>query len=85
MDRTKPDTDVVHPAIETLLTVVLRASDDLRTFHDTVAKANVVAKPPFPRIAVTVTERIIKGLGDVEEDLKKVLTALGLPESSPPV
>jgi hypothetical protein len=80
MDRTKSDADVVDPAIETLLSVVLRASDDLRTFHQTVSKADV-ARVPFPRIAVVTTERIIRQLGDVEEDLKKVMTALGLPES----
>src|SRR5437588_7029683 len=32
------DSDVIPPAIATLLVTVARAADDLRLFHDTVAK-----------------------------------------------
>jgi len=75
------DSDIVHPALETLLTVVASAAADLRMFHDTMTKARIGNAPPFPRTAVAATSRIIKNLKSVETDLKKVLIALGLPES----
>jgi hypothetical protein len=75
------DTNFVHPAIETLLTVVGDAADDLRMFHDTLAKARISKAAPFPRIAVATANRIIKNLENVETDLRRMLTALGLPES----
>jgi len=70
--------DIIHPAIETLLTVVEQSANDLRTFHDVVGKARM-PKPPFPRTAVAATERIVQNLKDVEKDLRKVMVALGLP------
>jgi hypothetical protein len=73
--------EVVHAAIDTLLEVVARSADDLRAFHDTVAKARIAALPPFPRTAVATTESIVHHLQKVETELRDVLRALGLPES----
>jgi hypothetical protein len=81
MTSTQQPSDFVHPAIETLLVAVARAADDLRLFHQTVAKAHIEQDPPFPRAAVAATDRVITHLKYVEEDLRKVLIALGLPES----
>jgi hypothetical protein len=74
--------DFIHPAIDSLLVAVARAADDLRLFHKTVAKVHIGQAPPFPRTAVAATTRVIKNLQHVEEDLKKVLIALGLPETA---
>jgi hypothetical protein len=74
-------TDVVHAALDALLQVVTKSADDLRRFHDTVAKARLAALPPFPRVTVVLTERIIECLTKVDVDLREVLAALGLPES----
>jgi hypothetical protein len=81
MTSTQQPSDFVHPAIEALLIAVARAADDLRLFHETVARAHIDQAPPFPRTAVAATERVITHLKYVEEDLKKVLIALGLPET----
>jgi hypothetical protein len=71
----------VHTAIDDLLLVVAKAADDLRTFHATVSRARIAPLPPFPRASVSVTSSIIKNLRMVEEELRDVLVALGLPES----
>lgn len=82
MTSTQQPSDFVHPAIEALLIAVARAADDLRLFHDTVAKASIDQFPPFPRTAVATTQRVIEHLKSVDEDLRKVLIALGLPETA---
>lgn len=74
--------DTVHVAIDDLLVVVAKAADDLRMFHDTVSRARIAAPPPFPRATITLTLTVIERLRKVEHDLREVLTALGLPESS---
>jgi hypothetical protein len=81
MTSRETSSDFVHPAIEALLVAVGRAADDLRLFHDTVVKASFEEPPPFPRAAVAATNRVIGNLKDVDEDLRKVLIALGLPET----
>ena len=48
---------------------------------DTVAKARVAERPPFPRVAVATTQSIIDHLKTVEEKLQEVLVALGLAHS----
>jgi hypothetical protein len=73
--------EVVHTAIDTLLEVVARSADDLRAFHDAVAKARIAPLPPFPRTAVATTESIVHNLQRVEMELGDVLKALGLPGS----
>ncbi|HEV3216147.1 MAG TPA: hypothetical protein VGZ27_10515 [Vicinamibacterales bacterium] len=83
MTSTETPSDFVHPAIEALLVAVARAADDLRLFHDTVIKATIDQSPPFPRTAVATTSRVIEHLKEVDEDLRKVLIALGLPETPP--
>jgi len=81
MTAAEPSSDFVPPAIETLLVTVARAAEDLRLFHDAVAKAHIGPAPPFPRTAVAAVSRVLKNLKYVEQDLRKVLIALGLPET----
>lgn len=69
--------EIVQDAFGTLLQVVDKAANDLRTFHDVVSKARPEL-PPFPRAAVTTTERVVNDLRRVEQDLSQVLVALGL-------
>ena len=70
--------EIVHTAIDTLLTVVAKSADDLRAFHDAVAKARMTPSPPFPRTAVATTESIVRNLQLVEIELRELLAALGL-------
>ena len=77
MDDPSPP-EIVRDAIGTLLLVVNKAATDLRTFHDVVSKARTVELPPFPRAAVTTTQRVVDDLRRVEQDLSQVLVALGL-------
>ena len=72
--------DFIHPAVDTLLAVLDQSARDFRTFHDVIHKAKIEAAAPFPRIALSTAERIVKNLRDVEDDLRKVMLALGLPE-----
>jgi hypothetical protein len=74
--------ELVDTAIDTLLEVVARSADDLRAFHDTVARARLASLPPFPRTAVATTESIVQDLQRVETQLRDVLKALGLGESA---
>ena len=82
MDEPTP-ADTVHVAIDDLLTVVGRAADDLRMFHMAVSQAQIAPLPPFPRATVVLTLRIVEHLRTIEEELREVLKALGLPEPSP--
>jgi hypothetical protein len=70
--------EIVVDAITALLAVVARSADDLRAFHEVVSKARLTPLPPFPRSAVSTTERIVGDLERVERDLRLVLVALGL-------
>jgi hypothetical protein len=70
--------EIVHTAIDELLFVVAKSAEDLHAFHDAVAKARIAPLPPFPRITLVVTERIVNDLKRVEGDLRDVLIALGL-------
>jgi hypothetical protein len=79
MDATPAE--IVHTAIDALLEVVARSAEDLKAFHDTVARARIAPLPPFPRTAVATTESIVQNLEKVEMQLRDVLKALGLPES----
>lgn len=70
--------EIVRSAIDALLAVSAKSADDLRAFHDVVAKARNGPLPRFPRATLIVTERIVEDLNRVERDLREVLTALGL-------
>jgi hypothetical protein len=85
MDPKPSESEIVHAAIEALLVVVARSADDLRMFHDALAKARMARQAPFPRVAVSTTESIIEHLKKVDEQLREVMVALGLPGSSGPV
>ena len=78
MSTEPTDSEIVHAAIDALLLVVGRSASDLRAFHDTVSKARVSDRPPFPRVAVQTTQSIIDHLKTVEEKLQEVTVALGL-------
>ncbi|RPI54831.1 MAG: hypothetical protein EHM55_09640 [Acidobacteria bacterium] len=81
MTNEPSESEIVHAAIDALLLVVARSADDLRAFHDTVAKARVSEHPPFPRVAVATTQSIVEHLKKVEEKLQEVTVALGLTHS----
>jgi hypothetical protein len=70
--------EIVHTAIDELLLVVGKSSEDLHAFHEAVAKARIAPLPPFPRASLIITERIVDDLKRVERDLRQVLVALGL-------
>jgi hypothetical protein len=76
--------ETVHLAIDDLLAVVAKAADDLHMFHAAVSRARIAPVPPFPRATVALTSNIIGHLKKVEDELREVLMALGLPESSAP-
>jgi hypothetical protein len=71
-------TEIVHTAMDELLFVVGKSADDLRVFHDTLAKARLAPLPPFPRATLITTEHIIDDLKRVERDLRNLLVSLGL-------
>ena len=77
------DAEIAHAALDALLLVVDRSANDLRAFHDTVVKAQVAERPPFPRVAVATTQSIIEHLKTVEEKLQEVMVALGLMHHPP--
>ena len=83
MDDSCPP-DIVNNAIDTLLLVVAKSADDLRAFHQVVSQARRAPLPPFPRLAVLTTERIVDDLKRVEQDLRHVLAALGITRPSEP-
>ncbi len=74
--------DVVHAALEALLDIIARSSEDLRLFHDTISKARLTPTPSFPRAAVVLTESIAKRLTKVDQELEELVTALGVPRPS---
>jgi hypothetical protein len=69
---------IVHAAIDELLFVVGKSAEDLRMFHDTLAKARLAPLPPFPRATLITTAHIVDDLKRVERDLRDVLISLGL-------
>jgi hypothetical protein len=73
--------ETVHLAIDDLLAVVAKAADDLHMFHAAVSRARIAPVPPFPRATVALTSNIIGHLKKIEDELREVLMALGLPES----
>jgi hypothetical protein len=75
------DSLIVNAAVDGLLAVVARSADDLRAFHDALAKARGDGSAPFPRVAVATTESIIDHLKTVEEKLQEVMLALGITRS----
>ena len=77
------DSNIVHAAVDGLLAVVARSADDLRAFHDALAKARR-DDVPFPRVAVATSESIIDHLKIVEEKLQEVMVALGLSSRKTP-
>ena len=81
MDEPTP-VEVTHAAVDALLRVVAQSADDLRMFHDVIARARLAPLPPFPRATVVLTERIIERLTIVDRDLEEVLMALGLQRGS---
>jgi hypothetical protein len=75
----KPSEDaIVQAALDALLLVVAKSSDDLRNFHDAVAKLRVHSPTPFPRVAVATAESVVDHLTKAEEQLRKITIALGL-------
>ena len=70
--------ETVQNAWEALLTAVQNGADDLRLFHDTMRRAQLSPTAPFPRAMVATTERIIRNLGHVDQELRDVLAELGL-------
>jgi hypothetical protein len=70
--------EVVHQAVDALLAVVQKSADDLRAFHDTLARARMTKLPPLPRATVVVTTSIIEHLRTVDQELREVLIGLGL-------
>ena len=67
--------ETVQNAWEALLTAVQNGADDLRLFHDTMRRAQLSPTAPFPRAMVATTERIIRNLGLVDQELRDVLAA----------
>jgi hypothetical protein len=76
--------DVVHAALDALLEVVAASAEDLRLFHEAIAKARLAPLPPFPRVSVLLTKHIIEHLTLVDQELDDVLIALGVPKPSRP-
>ncbi len=70
--------EVVQAALDALLGVVAASAEDLRRFHDAVAKARLSPLPPFPRASVLLTKHIIEHLTLVDQELEDILIALGV-------
>jgi hypothetical protein len=75
MDQTPAE--IVHTAIDELLLVVAKSAEDLKAFHDALARARMAPLPHIPRTTLIITERIVDDLKRVERDLRDVLVALG--------
>jgi hypothetical protein len=78
MSTNRSESEIVHDAVDALLLVVAKSADDLKAFHDTVARLRIDLPAPFPRVAVGTTQSIIDHLKKVEEELQEVLVALGV-------
>ena len=76
--------EVIHAALEGLLEIIARSSEDLRLFHDTISKARLSPTPSFPRAAVVLTESIAKHLTKVDQELEELVIALGVRRPMPP-
>jgi hypothetical protein len=83
MEEPTPN-EVFLSALDALLTAVAKSADDLHLFHDTVAKAPLAPIEPFPRPFVTLAERVIERLTQLDKDLEEVLVELGLTRTEPP-
>jgi hypothetical protein len=59
-------------------TRVDQSAQDLREFHDVVARARRSPLPPFPRATVLVAQQVVDKLTTVESDLEEVLLGLGI-------
>ena len=70
-------------AFEALLTAVAKSADDLHLFHYTLAKAPLAPLEPFPRAFITLAERVIERLTQLDRDLEEVLVELGLTREPP--
>jgi len=75
-------TEVALAAVDALLRVVDQSAQDLREFHEVVARARRSPLPAFPRATVLVTQRIVDKLTTVESDLDEVLIGLGIARPS---
>jgi len=75
-------TEVALAAVDALLRVVDQSAQDLREFHEVVARARRSPLPAFPRATVLVTQRIVDKLTTVESDLEEVLIGLGIARPS---
>ena len=82
MDEPTP-AETVHVAVDDLLAVVANAAEDLQAFHAALSHARIAPVPPFPRATVVLTLRVMTQLRRIEEELREVLVALGLPGSPP--
>ena len=78
MDAKPSGEAIVHAALDDLLLVVAKSADDLRAFHEALAKLRVAGPAPFPRIAVATAESVVDHLTKVEDQLRKLTIALGL-------
>ena len=78
MDTRNSDEEIVQTALDALLLVVAKSAEDLRTFHDALAKLRHEGPTPFPRAAVATAESIVEHLTKVEEKLREVTVAVGL-------
>ena len=74
--------DAAHEAIDSLLVVVAKAADDLKTVHAVISQARLAPFRPFPRAAMMMTVRVVDHLRQAERGLRDVMIALGLPERS---
>src|SRR5262245_41731988 len=82
MDEERSHPEIVEAAVDALLMAVKSSAEDLRAFHDVVAKARGDNAVPFPRVAVATAESVIDHLKTVEQKLQEVLVALGLARPS---
>jgi len=77
MEEPTPN-EVFLSALHALLTAIAKSADDLHLFHDTVAQASFAPSEPFPRAFVSLAQRVIERLTQLDNDLEEVLGELGL-------
>jgi hypothetical protein len=78
MDADNNDDALVHAALDALMQVLAKSADDLRNFHDALARLRKEGKVPFPRTVVATTENVVQHLTTVEDQLRKLTVAAGL-------